>query len=58
MNKKEEEEIQYYEKKLGKVSLFVKISAKYSPGSLNGYLTMRKEVLKEPPKDALARKIK
>jgi len=58
MNKKEEETIRYYEKELGWVPPFVKILAKYSPCSLDGYLTMRKDVLKEPPQGALSRKVK
>jgi alkylhydroperoxidase/carboxymuconolactone decarboxylase family protein YurZ len=58
MNKKEEETIRYYEKELGWVPPFGEILAKYSPGSLDGYLTMRKEVLKELPPGALPRKIK
>ena len=55
---KGEEAIRYYEKELGWVPPFVKILAKYSPGSLDGYSTMRKEVLKEPPEGALPRKTK
>jgi alkylhydroperoxidase/carboxymuconolactone decarboxylase family protein YurZ len=55
---REEEIIQYYEKELGWVPSFVKVLAKYSPGSLDGYLTMRREVLKEPPAGALPIKIK
>jgi alkylhydroperoxidase/carboxymuconolactone decarboxylase family protein YurZ len=55
---REEEIIQYYEKELGWVPSFVKVLAKYSPGALDGYLTMRREVLKEPPAGALPIKIK
>ena len=52
------ETVQYYEKELGWVPPFVIILAKYSPGALDGYLTMRKEVFKEPPEGALPRKTK
>jgi len=55
---REEEIIQYYEKELGWVPSFVKVLAKYSPGSLDGYLTMRREAMKEPPAGALPIKIK
>jgi len=58
MNKKEKETIQYYEKQLGWVPPFVKVLAKYSPGALDGYLAMRKEVSKEPPEGALPKKYK
>lgn len=58
MNKKEEETIRYYEKQLGWVPPFVKVLAKYSPGALDGYMAMRKEVSKEPPEGALPKKIK
>jgi hypothetical protein len=36
MNKKKEEINQYYEKGLGWVPSFVKVLAKYSPGSSDG----------------------
>ncbi len=58
MNPKEEEVIRYYEKQLGWVPPFVKVLAKYSPGSLDGYLAMRKEVSKEPPEGGLPKKMK
>jgi alkylhydroperoxidase/carboxymuconolactone decarboxylase family protein YurZ len=58
MNKREKETIRYYKKELGWVPPFVKVLAKYSPSSLDGYLTMRRAVMKEPPQGALPMKIK
>jgi alkylhydroperoxidase/carboxymuconolactone decarboxylase family protein YurZ len=53
-----EETIRYYEEELGWVPPFVRIFAQYAPGSLDGYLTMRRAVMKEPPQGALPKKTK
>jgi alkylhydroperoxidase/carboxymuconolactone decarboxylase family protein YurZ len=53
-----EEIIRYYEKELGWVPPFVRVFARYTPGSLDGYLTMRRAVMKEPPQGALPKKTK
>ncbi len=53
-----DEFIRYYEKELGWVPPFVRIFARYTPGSLDGVLTMRREVMKEPPQGALPKKTK
>jgi len=58
MNEKEELAIRYYEKELGWVPPFVKVLAKYLPGSIDGYLTMRREVMKDAPDGALPKKVK
>lgn len=58
MSDRETDFLEYYEKELGWAPPFVKVLAKYSPGALDGYLTMRKEVMHEPPRGALPRKIK
>jgi alkylhydroperoxidase/carboxymuconolactone decarboxylase family protein YurZ len=58
MNQKEEATIRYYEQELGWVPPFVRVLAKYSPGSLDGYLAMRRAVSRTPPEGALPKKIK
>ncbi len=58
MDNNEKDIIEYYEKELGWVPPFVKIFAKYTPGSLDGYLKMRKDILKDHPQGGLPRKTK
>lgn len=50
--------IRYYEEELGWVPPFVRIFSQYAPGSLDGYLTMRRAVMQEPPQGALPKKTK
>lgn len=50
--------IRYCEKELGWVPPFVRVFARYTPESLDGYLTMRRAVMKEPPQGALPKKTK
>ena len=58
MDQKEDATIRYYQQELGWDPPFVRVLAKYSPDSLDGYLAMRRSVSKAPPEGALPKQIK
>jgi alkylhydroperoxidase/carboxymuconolactone decarboxylase family protein YurZ len=58
MSSQEQNVAQYYERELGWVPPFVRIMARHTPGALDGFVTMRRAILQEPPAGALPRDVK